>query len=396
MNSFSYMEDREFSNGRNYIGASDMATLARINPYKTPMELWEELTGRAEGFKGNVRSEWGHNQEPLILGEYVRRIYGDGDRNDFITSRMWGETQYKDLHSWTEASAGDRKVAHADLLDLSGEVPILVQAKNSGAYAAATRKRDRNRGYDREDLSANGIPLSVYFQEQWEMFNYGVQTAYAAVLIDGWDWKLYGPVNYEKKIVENLLALSERMLWHVDKDVPPTPKTWGDVVKLNPDFKPATKTVVADEQELECRAMLQEYAGLTDKMKDLERRKDDITNALGLYIGGNQYLNAANGDGLASASEIAGRETISISELKKNPDLFKAVQDAGLINVGETRRQLYVKGVATGTIDRWTLLTTDDGEKWKRSRKKYTSAEKKEAAALLKSLKIESKWEKTT
>lgn len=397
MNQFTYMKDREFSKGRKYLGASDAPTIAGINPYQTPMELWEIMTGRAEGFKGNERTAWGHKQEPTILGEYIQLVTGSKEkRNDFITSRLWGDEKFENFHSWTEAVFPDnpRILSHADLLDLSGKAPLLVQAKNTGAYAAAARKRDPNKGYDKEDHTANGIPLSVYFQEHIEMMTYGIPEANVAVLIDGWDWQLYGPIQYDKKTAEQLLALYERMLWHIDKDTPPTPQTWGDVLKLYPNFEKNTKAVVSDEAEIECRQMIEEHGKLSIKAKEIERRQNDIKNALGLYIGGNNYLQTPEGHQLASAAEISGRETISVSELKKHPELFEKVSEAGLIKKGDNYRNLYIKGAAAGTVDLFTLLTTNDGEKWNKSRKKYSSEEKKDASALLKSLKIDYKWEK--
>ena len=397
MNSWGYMKDRNFSKGRAFVGASDMPTLTGINPYKTPMQLWEELTGRAEGFKGSKRTAWGHKQEPMILGEYIKKMTGDNSlRNEFITSRLWGDNQFKDYHSWTESfpEGYDRFCSHADLLDLSGEIPVIVQAKNTGAYAAAQRKRDPNKGYDKEDFTANGIPLGVYFQEQWEMWTYGISSSVVAVLIDGWDWQLYGPVEYDKKVVEKLLTLGERMLRCVDKDEPPTPQTWEDIVKLYPDFKPNTKAVVSDDAEVECRQMLEEHTKIGLKIKDLESRKDDIKNALGLYIGGNNYLETPTGISLASASEMAGRKSISVSALKKFPELYKKVEENGLITESDPWRQLFIKGAAAGNVNMYTLLTTEDGEKWKKSRKKYSSDEKKAAIALMKSLKIDYKWEK--
>jgi len=397
MNDWRYMTDREFSKGRNYLGASDAPTLAGINPYQTPLELWEIFTGRVKGFSGNELTKWGHIQEINILAEYVHKITGSGEtRNDFITSRVWGENQFNKFHSWTEAvyPENNRILSHADLLDLSGEIPVIIQAKNSGEFAAAQRKRDVNRGYDREDMTSNGIPLSVYFQEQMELMTYGLPRAWVAVLIGGNSWKLYGPIEYNKKTVEKLLALYMRFLWHVDKDTPPTPETWSDIVKLHPDFKKNTKAVVSDEAEIECRQMLEEHSKIGLKIKDLEHRKDDIKNALGLYIGGNNYLETPDGRSLASASEISGRQSISVSSLKKFPELYSKVESEGLIKLSDSYRQLYIKGTPAGNIVTYTLLTTDDGEKWKRSRKKYSSAEKKEAAALLKSLKIDCKWEK--
>ena len=397
MNAWGYMTDRNFSKGRKYIGASDMPTLAGLVPQRTPRQMWEELTGRAEGFSGNKRTYWGNRQEPLILGEYIRKVTGDaGSRNHFITSRMWGENQYEKFHSWTESFANEnsRFCSHADLLDLSSETPVIIQAKNTGEFAAAQRKRDPNKGYDREDLSGNGVPLSVFLQEQWELYCYGIQHADVAVLIDGWDWKLYGTIEYHKKTVEKLVALAERMLWHVDNDVMPTPQNWDDVVAMFPNFQPNTKAVVSDEAELECRQMLEEHAKLVKKEKEIEKRKDDIKNALGLYIGENNYLETPEGNSLCSASQISGKKSVSVSELKKFPEIFKTVEESGLIKTGDSYRQLYIKGVAAGTVDKYTLQTTDDGKKWKNSRKKYTSAEKKEAAALLKSLKIDCKWVK--
>lgn len=397
MNDWRYMKDREFKKGRNYLGASDAPTLAGINPYQTPLELWEIFTGRVKGFSGNELTKWGHIQEINILAEYVHKTTGSSEtRNDFITSLVWGEEKFNKFHSWTEAvyPENNRILSHADLLDLSGEIPVIIQAKNSGEFAAAQRKRDVNRGYDREDMTSNGIPLSVYFQEQMELMTYGLPRAWVAVLIGGNSWKLYGPIEYNKKTVEKLLALYMRFLWHVDNDTPPTPETWSDVVKLNPNFQKNTKAVVSDDAEIECRQMLEEHSKIGLKIKDLEHRKDDIKNALGLYIGGNNYLETPDGYSLASASEISGKKSISIKALEKFPELYKSVVDKGLIKESDGYRQLYIKGTPAGNIVTYTLLTTDDGEKWKKSRKKYTGAEKKEVSALLKSLKIECKWEK--
>jgi hypothetical protein len=281
-----------------------------------------------------------------------------------------------------------------DLLDLSGGVPLIVQAKNTGAYAAAQRRRDPNKGYSSDDFTANGIPLSVYFQEQWELWTYGIEKAYVAVLIDGWDWQLYGPVQYNKKVVEQLLARSERMLWHIDHDEPPTPQTWPDVCKLFPNFEKNTKAVVSDDAELECRQMLEEYGKIEARLKDLESRKDDIKNALGLYIGGNNYLETPTGVRLASASEISGRKSVSVKELEKYPELYGKVKQAGLISESDGYRQLYINGTPAGNINRYTLLTTNDGETWKKSRKKYTSDEKKFVSDFMKSQGMEYKWEK--
>jgi predicted phage-related endonuclease len=397
VNSFTYMEDRNFSKGRKYLGASDAFTISGQNPYQTPMQLWEIMTGRASGFKGSKRTRAGNLKEASILSTNMM-LYGGVPAqvaNEFLVSRIWGDNRYGDYHSWTEAKFSDGIIAHTDLLDLTDEEsPMLWQAKNTGEFAAAARKRDANKGYDKEDLTANGIPLSVYFQQQIEMTCYQVRQCKVAVEIGGWDYITYGPIDYNKKVAENLIALYERMLWHIAKDEPPTPKTWEDVVKLFPEFTPDTKTVLNPDEEVEARQMLDEHSKLSQRIKELEGRKDNIKNALGLLIGGSNYLQTITGDSIASASVIKGRDNVSVSALKKFEKLYAEVEAAGLIKKSEDYRQLYIKSAPAGNIDRFTLLTTDDGDKWKRGRKKYTAAEKKESSALLKSLKIEHKWEK--
>ena len=398
MNEWRYMKDREFKEGRKYLGASDALTISGMNPYQTPADLWRIFTGREKAFKGNQLTRAGNYKEASILGMNLHLYDGVpwNAVNDFMTSRIWGDNQSENYHSWTEAVFPDnpRILAHTDLLDLNNNTEILWQAKNTNEFAAAQRKKDVNKGYDKEDLSSNGIPLAVYFQEQIEMMCYGIPVSKVAVEIGGWDYKTYSPIDYSKKTAEKLLALYIRMLWHIDKDKEPTPQTWPDIVKMYPDFKKNTKAVVSDEAEIECRQMLEEHGKIGLKIKDLEARKNDIKNALGLYIGGNNYLETPDGHSLASASEIPGKRTVPVSELEKFPELFKQVKEKGLIKFGDSYRNLYIKGTSAGNIVTYTLLTTDDGEKWKRSRKKYSSDEKKFVSDLFKSQKIDCKWEK--
>lgn len=51
---------------RTFIGGSDAAATLGLDPYRSPVALWLEKTGRTEGFEGNAATEWGHRLEPVV------------------------------------------------------------------------------------------------------------------------------------------------------------------------------------------------------------------------------------------------------------------------------------------------------------------------------------------
>ena len=421
MNNFTYMKDKDFSGGRDYIGASDLATIAGINEYQTPYELWEVRTGRKKGFTGNFLSAEGHFKEAFILGKklaydwLIKNIGPDftpqewlsaitSERvNNFITSRLWNEVQFENLHSWTEARAPENKrhVAHADLLNLlDGAIP-LTQAKNTGVYAANTRKRNPYKGYAKDDLSQNGIPLGVYFQEQWEMYCYGVPKAEVAVEIGGNEWKLYGPIDYNKKTVEKLVILADKMLWHIDKDTPPDPQSWPDVLSMFPDLETHTKSTISGQDELDGRKMASQHGKYTNGIKLLKKKQLDITMALAglasepdLGIMHN-YLTASDGSTIASFSDRAGQRRISVTALEKEqPEIFAQIDELGMVTQDKPSRSIRINGANAGSVDMYTLITYDETAKPKRSRKKYTVSEKTDYTAFCKSVNLKIDWER--
>lgn len=424
MNNFCYMQDREFSKGRRYIGASNMPTLiypAAGEKVQTPYEFWEVWTGRKDPLKGNKRMMGGHRQEPIILAEWVFnsilkdfRIQNEGNEptekqikyaakeaRAFLISRLKEKNRYKKYHSWTEAHATDneRFVAHADLLDLSHEIPSIVQAKNVGRFAADARKKNPYMGYSKDDLSQNGIQFGVYLQEQWELYCYGLPRADVAVQIEGWDIRTYGPVEYRKKDVERLVVRANLMLWHIDNDIPPTPKTWKDIYTEFPDLEKNTKSVVSGQDEIDARIMIAQKAKIKEKMRILQSRNLDIEMALALMAcepSGvmHNYLTTADGTKLASFSERAGSRRLDLRRMEKEfPELARQADEAGLISQDSPSRMIYISGAPAGSVNLWTLITYEE-DKPKKSRKKYTSKEKKEADKLLESCGVKHGWER--
>lgn len=336
------------------VGSSDIPTLALLNLRygSTPLTLWEEKTGRREGFSGNNRTYWGNQLEGLVLREAVYRR----ERERLLGSAMdpaeihaqadaIGEEFYKaylrDRSSGiykvkTECRHPDYKfaLAHADLLVDDG-AGWIQEAKTTG-FMAGRRKDNLDKGYDEEDQGKDGIPAGVFLQVQWQQFCYGVDGAGVSVLIDTADYRQYGPIKADPRTQEKCLALAERFWWHVEHDTPPKPETWEDVQALFP-HQTDTTAMIGGDEELKVLEMIERSKSIKGRIKASEEELDEIKNALGILIGGNSVLATAEGKILAKASERS-RESVSLSTIaKKAPEIEARLRELGLVSVSGWR-----------------------------------------------------------
>lgn len=323
------------------VGSSDIPVLAGL--YKrygsTPLSLWESKTGKTPPWEGNERTYWGRNLEGLILREFIKRRYGDDEAEEYLTYKRRGRSRAP-YYTETEARAEGRPycLAHSDLvIDNGDEPPYIVEAKSSGFYAGKRREGRAFEGYDPDDLSAQGIPDAVYLQVQWQLYCYGVNSAYVAVLIDTADYREYGPIAADARVQEKCLALAERF-WRLVRDrIPPAPETWDDVQRLFPTMEPTT-AMVAGEAEVRAKEMIERDKVLAARIKEIEEERADIKNAIGVLIGGNAVLAGASGNILARAHETA-RETLSLAKIAKEaPDVAAILRERELISKSEFRQ----------------------------------------------------------
>jgi predicted phage-related endonuclease len=345
-----YTKIRDFHGERaKGVGSSDIPVLSGLTKQygSTPLRLWEQKTGRTEPWSGNARTAWGHKLEGMVLREFLANRYGEEAADQFLTAKRRG----KSIGPWktdTECRHPEREycLAHADLLVDGNEPgahemePFIVEAKTTGMMAGKRREGHIFTGYDPDDLTAQGIPDSVFLQVQWQMYVYGVRLAWVAVLIDTADYREYGPIVADPRVQEKCLALAERFWQHVTDDKPPAPETWDDVARLWPGQTDTTRLIAGDE-EARVREMIERDKALADRVKQLTAERDDIENAIGILIGENAILASAAGDVLARRGMSAPRSSIAPSKVEKQaPDLFKQLQAAGLVSVSESKPTL--------------------------------------------------------
>ena len=86
------------------IGGSDSASVMGENPWRTSLQLWEEKTGRSQGFKGNAASRRGNELEPEARMTYNLRQADNmipacyqHDEYDFLRVSLDGINESEDI-----------------------------------------------------------------------------------------------------------------------------------------------------------------------------------------------------------------------------------------------------------------------------------------------------------
>lgn len=178
------------------IGSSDAAAAVGLCPYKSPLQLWMEKTGRGgslpsiDPLDDSSPLYWGTLLEPIVAAHYTRRT-------GFRVRRINAVLQHP-IHPWMLANI-DREVLGAP------DVQIL-ECKTAGLYGA--------RAWD------DGVPEWVQLQVQHQLAVTGKQAADIAVLIAGQELRIYR-LERDESLIANLMAL-EQVFWeHVERDVPP-------------------------------------------------------------------------------------------------------------------------------------------------------------------------------
>lgn len=178
------------------IGSSDAAAAVGLHPYKSPLQLWLEKTGR-DGNLPTVDPEddsspmyWGTLLEPIVAAHYTRRT---GHR----VRRVNAVLQHPE-HPWMLANL-DREVVGAP------DVQIL-ECKTAGIHGAR--------------LWRDGVPEYVQLQVMHQLAVTGKAAADVAVLLGGQDLQVFR-INRDETLIAQLMAL-ERQFWgYVERDEPP-------------------------------------------------------------------------------------------------------------------------------------------------------------------------------
>ena len=179
------------------IGSSDAAAAVGLNPYKSPLELWLEKTGRESTTPTSQEDEesptyWGTLLEPIVAAHYTKRT---GNRVRKVNAVL----QHRDPDKpWMLANI-DREIVGVP------EVQIL-ECKTAGINGARLWKE--------------GVPEYVQLQVQHQLAVTGKAAADVAVLLGGQELQIHR-IERDDLLIDKLITLEAQFWRYVETDTPP-------------------------------------------------------------------------------------------------------------------------------------------------------------------------------
>lgn len=265
------------------IGASECAIVFGLNENISPYHLWMIKTGRAEwpDLSNVPQVEWGNRLEDVIAKKYE-------DETSHIAFRSQ-ETKFHVEHPFI--------LCHLDREILGAEKRIL-ECK----FAM---------GFTQDQWGEPGtteVPEPYILQVQHQLACTGYQFADLAVLISGWDFRIYNFVRDEEIISEIVRRLTE--FWgYVESDTPPPLRDIQDV-RLKWPFS-LDNHKLADDKIVENWRKLK---SLREHAKNVEREISPLKDTIALYLGESERLITEGGVLATFKTNKAGNRTLLIKE----------------------------------------------------------------------------------
>lgn len=245
------------------IGASDLAAVLGISPWKTPLELYLDKRGELPPQADNPTLRRGRLLEPLVLDFYVDE-----------TGRPITRQQEHVVDGW--------KMATLDGFDAEALAPV--EAKTVNAFAA-------------REFGAHGsddVPLHYAAQVHWQIMLTGAGCGYLAALIGSDDFRIF-ELKRDRDLEQLLVARAGEFWQRVQDGRPPEPTSEADVRLLYPRDAGSQITATPDIAD----DVLQ-LAGVKEQIKTLEQHEAGLTGKIKTYLGEHAVLIDSAGRALAT------------------------------------------------------------------------------------------------
>jgi len=283
---------------RHGIGGSDVAAVLGLNPWKTPLDVWNDKLGLSEDKGMSEPAYWGTVLEDTVAKEFQLRT---GKKVQKVTH------QFADPENdWMIANI-DRAIINPEIArkirpllnveeierytDITGvERPIntdvAFEAKTAHAFTADLWGPSQELEIKQNNIKTEHvIPLYYETQIQWYCGILKLRGMYLAVLIGGSDFRMYwidARPDVFQVIKEKCSAFWNN---HVLTKTPPEPINIDDVLKLY--GKSNGKAV---EAKGELAIDYGEYARIAGEIKELKKQQEAVKTKIAIGMKDNEIL----------------------------------------------------------------------------------------------------------
>jgi putative phage-type endonuclease len=178
------------------IGGSDAAAAVGLNPYMSPLELWLDKTGRADGLPRSDLADttspiyWGTLLEPIVAAVYTQQT---GNRVRKVNAVLRHPTIPFMIANIDREIVGARDVQ-------------ILECKTAGEFGAR--------------LWRDGVPEYVQIQVQHQLAVTGKSAAHVAVLLCGQALEVHR-IDRDDALIGRLVELEAAFWRYVETDTPP-------------------------------------------------------------------------------------------------------------------------------------------------------------------------------
>jgi len=259
---------------RTGIGGSDVAAVLGINPYRSPVEVYLDKTGQSPlETPDNDKMYWGRALEDLVAQEFSKRTGKKVQRRN----QMFRDKEYSFL------------IANIDRY-IVGEQAIL-ECKTASEYTKDQWGED----------GTDDVPFYYLCQVLHYMYVTGYYKGYLAVLIGGYDYRIYN-ISYNENVANKIKSKCIDF-WnnHVLKKVPPKPINLEDVKAL---YSTTSQEAIIKEADENILQLTETYKALKQEEKDiLEKLKETQKKIMEFLQDANTLINPVSGKILATWKE---------------------------------------------------------------------------------------------
>lgn len=262
------------------IGASDSPVLCGVNPWKTPLDLWNDKTGRTDATEPNTKMQFGLLAEP-ILREMFEKETGISCRSDHKIR----------IHKYKPM------------------IRCSLDAITKGTMQPVEFKTTSDLVMQRYE----DIPLYMEYQLQHQMSVTGANRGFLAILIFGYagikEFVIREIKRDSGRIKEIENACFNFWNYHILCDNPPEPISLNDI-RLAYEVQPGTEIEATAEIELAVR----HWESQKEDLKLLKSQSDDLKFQIQNYMGNHETLK--HGDEIIATFKGKKRRTLTTKERK--------------------------------------------------------------------------------